>query len=77
MKNIVPTAIFKNAVGTLCDLFFAEVVFTYSAKGTYEVLGKVLKLGACGNAIVGIAYGFVINPTAHVTYILFHFNYLL
>jgi len=64
-------------MGTLCDLFFAEVVFTYSAKGTYEILGEVLKFGACSDTVIGITHSFVIDPAAYITYVFFHFHFLL
>ncbi len=56
------------------SLSFAEIVLAYSAKGAYEIFGKILELCAGSNSVVGIAEGFVIFPSAYVAYILFHID---
>ena len=57
-------------------LFFTKIVFSYATKGAYKVIGKVFKLGTWGDAIISVACSLVINPSANVAYILFHFNFL-
>ena len=46
------------------SLFLLESVLTQSADGALEILGQVLKGGAGGNAVVGIADGGVVLVTA-------------
>lgn len=53
-------------------LLFAEHILAYAAEGAGEIFGKVLKFGAGGYTVFGVAECFVIHPTASVTYILFH-----
>ena len=56
--------------------FFAELILAYSAERAFEVLGKILKLGAGSDSVIGIACFFVINVSAYVAYILLHYNFL-
>ena len=60
-------------IGFFISILFscAEIVLAYSAKGANKILGKILKLCAGSNTVIGIAYCLVIFPSAYVTYI-FH-----
>jgi hypothetical protein len=52
--------------------YFAEVFCADTALGAYPILGKILERSTGSNAIIGVTYCRVINPTANVAYILFH-----
>ena len=52
---------------------FAEIVFVYAAERAYEVIGKILEFCAGFDTVIGIAYSFVIFPSAYFTNIFFHF----
>lgn len=54
-------------------LRFAEAVFSRAAERADEIVGKIFKLRAGRNAVLGIADGFVVFPTAQITYI-FHLH---
>ena len=55
----------------------AEHILAYSAEGAFEIVGKILELGAGSDAVVGIAKSLIIFPSASVTYVFFHFVFLL
>lgn len=57
-------------------LLLREVILAYSAKGALEILGKILKLGSGSDAVLGSACLLVIFPSANVTYVFFHNNFL-
>ena len=50
----------------------AEIFLTYATQRAGEIIGKILKGCAGGNAIFGIAYCGIIYPTTSVTNVLFH-----
>ena len=58
--------------GAFSLVFFAELIFTYAAQRTRKVFGKIFPLCAGGNAVIGIADGFVIDISANIANI-FHF----
>ena len=53
-----------------------EIFLVYSAKGANEILGKIFKLRAGSNSVIGSTELLVIFPAAYFTYI-FHFQFLL
>lgn len=57
-------------------LFFAEIIFAYAAESTLKVIGKVLEFGAGCDSVIRVTGGFIVYPSAYVTYILFHFVFL-
>jgi hypothetical protein len=50
----------------------AEHIGAHSAKGTLEILGKILELRAGLDSVLGIARLLVVNPAASVTNVLLH-----
>ena len=54
-------------------LFRTEIVLAHATEGAHPILGKVLKRCSGLDAAVGVAYFWVIDITASVAYILFHF----
>ena len=59
---------------------FAEFFLADAAKGAGKILGKILKLCAGSDSVIGIADAFIIFPAAYIAYIFFHihksFHYL-
>lgn len=49
-----------------------ELICTYIAQRTEEILGKILKCCAWSNVLLGYPYFGVILPSAYVTNIFFH-----
>ena len=54
-----------------------EILLAHSAQWTHPVVRNVLKGGARGYAAFGVANCGVVDPSAHITYILFHKPFLL
>ena len=54
------------------NLFFAEVIFAYTTKRAFKVVGKILERSAGFNTHIRCAFLFVIDPSANFTYIFFH-----
>ena len=65
-------------VRPILTLFSAlgELVLAYSAEGTLEVLRKILKLSAGGNATFGATNLLIIFPSTNVTNV-FHIDNFL
>ena len=58
-------------------LLFREVFFSYSTEGAYPIGRKVLKGRSGFDTIVRITYCGVVDITADIAYILFHFLVIL
>ena len=54
------------------SVYGRELVCTYTAQGTFKVLGEILKRGAGGNALVGSTYGGIVLPAADIAYVFLH-----
>ncbi len=53
-------------------LFFNKHIFADSAEGASKIFGKVFEFRSCGYSVFGVAYGFVVYPSARFAHILFH-----
>ena len=63
-----------NLQDTVFRLFcYGELVFAYSAEGTFKVFGKFLERCAGSNAGLGQSFGGIVLPTADVANVGFHF----
>ena len=56
-------------------LFLGELILAYAAEGADKIVGEILPLCTCRNAVIGIAYSFVVFVAAYITYV-FHDKYL-
>jgi hypothetical protein len=56
----------------LAGLFFFEIVFGCAADGAYPVGGDIFKFGSGVYAVVGIAFGGVVDIAANSTNIFIH-----
>ena len=49
-----------------------EILLAYATYRAHPILGYILKCCSWCDAAIRIAYGWVVNPSAYCTYILFH-----
>ena len=69
---------YSGKTRTLALIFYAillslgEHILANTAKRALEIVGKVLKLGAGSDTVVGIAESLVVLPAASITYVFFH-----
>lgn len=54
----------------LTDLL--EYLFTLAAERTQKILGQIFKGCSGFDAVIGIAYFGIVNPTANSAFVLFH-----
>ena len=52
------------------NLLSRKLVLADATQGAFKIPGEIGKLGAGGNAVLGITRSLIINPTAHITNIL-------
>ena len=62
--------------GDLLSVYGAKVFLAYTAEGATPIVRDVFKCCSRLNAVLRIAYGWVIDPSAYITYILFHSFFL-
>ena len=75
-----PNTLAQECASNLCRPFtflsgcsgLAELILGRAADGADEIIGQVFKGGAGGDAVVGVADGGVISPTAEVAYVFIH-----
>ncbi len=56
-------------------LLFYKYIFTHSTNRAYPIFGYILERCSWSNSCIWIAFGWIINITTWLTYILFH-NFL-
>ena len=54
-----------------------EIFFAHAAFGAFPVVGDVFKLGSGGDAVLGVAELFIVNPAAGAAHILRHLCFLV
>ena len=68
----IPHGLFLRITDCLGGLFSLEHILAYAAQRADIIVREILPLGACCDAVIGLAYCLVIDITANGANILFH-----
>lgn len=72
-ENVIMRQCFLSYTGFL---YRTKLILTYSAKWADPILWEVFKCCTWLNAVFGVTNCRVVFPTANITYILFHNNFV-